>query len=286
MNELAVTKFQYSAKDLTVLFRENNEPWFKAQDVAEILEHSNSRKMVSMLKANEKIVVKKAELSNLGLPNSKEGNQNFTFISEPGLYKCILRSETEASRKFQDWVCHEVLPNIRKQGFYGVEKSENNLGLKTYEFSDGLLLNVFEQTDKWIKAKDILNIQRNSTMGQCKIDRFMNMFTDAEKQRIKSSRHFPVWYVSFAGLKRLNESTMNLVFNEVVDFINDLAFATPLPAIKHSKYFLPKNVGKKTLAIFKPKKDEARIMEAFEYVRKYLRREEKKELINLLVEQM
>jgi phage antirepressor YoqD-like protein len=40
------------------------------------------------------------------------------FITEPNLYKCIFQSRKKEAEQFQDWVCTEVLPAIRKQGGY------------------------------------------------------------------------------------------------------------------------------------------------------------------------
>ena len=49
---------------------------------------------------------------------TKGGNQNMLFINEQNLYKVIMRSDKPQAEAFQDWVCGEVLPSIRKQGGY------------------------------------------------------------------------------------------------------------------------------------------------------------------------
>lgn len=41
-----------------------------------------------------------------------------TFINEKNLYKVIMRSDKPQAEAFQDWVCGEVLPSIRKHGAY------------------------------------------------------------------------------------------------------------------------------------------------------------------------
>lgn len=40
------------------------------------------------------------------------------IVSEPGLYKLIMRSRKQEAKEFQRWVTHEVLPSIRKHGGY------------------------------------------------------------------------------------------------------------------------------------------------------------------------
>ena len=48
------------------------------------------------------------------------GAQRLTFINEAGLYKLVLRSKLPAAEEFSDWVCEEVLPSIRKYGYYSL----------------------------------------------------------------------------------------------------------------------------------------------------------------------
>ena len=46
------------------------------------------------------------------------GEQNLLFVSEQNLYRVIMRSDKPQAEPFQDWVCGEVLPSIRKTGGY------------------------------------------------------------------------------------------------------------------------------------------------------------------------
>jgi prophage antirepressor-like protein len=46
------------------------------------------------------------------------GVQQLIYISEKNLYKTIMRSDKPQAEPFQDWVCGEVLPSIRKHGGY------------------------------------------------------------------------------------------------------------------------------------------------------------------------
>ena len=89
----------------------NGEIWFVGKDVCRVLGYENSRKALrdhvpDKYKRGERIV------TPLG------GAQETIFISEPGLYRLIMRSNLPAAEKFMDWVCEEVLPSIRKYGYY------------------------------------------------------------------------------------------------------------------------------------------------------------------------
>ena len=53
------------------------------------------------------------------------GNQQLVYISEQNLYKVIMRSDKPQAEPFQDWVCGEVLPSIRKSGGYISAKEDD-----------------------------------------------------------------------------------------------------------------------------------------------------------------
>ena len=63
--------------------------------------------------------------------------QEVVLINEANLYRLINRSNTLHAETFQDWVCEEVLPSIRKTGGYGQPKQE------IPDFSDPAVLNRF-----------------------------------------------------------------------------------------------------------------------------------------------
>lgn len=49
--------------------------------------------------------------------------RDMSCINESGLYTLILRSNKPEAKRFKRWVTSEVLPAIRKQGFYSAKKS-------------------------------------------------------------------------------------------------------------------------------------------------------------------
>lgn len=51
--------------------------------------------------------------------STQSGQQEYTVVSESGVYQLIMRSRAKNAERFQDWVCEEVLPSIRKTGGYG-----------------------------------------------------------------------------------------------------------------------------------------------------------------------
>ena len=49
---------------------------------------------------------------------TSSGEQQMIFVNEKNLYRVIMRSDKPQAEPFQDWVCGEVLPSIRKHGAY------------------------------------------------------------------------------------------------------------------------------------------------------------------------
>ena len=45
---------------------------------------------------------------------------DMTFVNEKNLYKVIMRSDKPQAEPFQDWVCGDVLPTLRKTGSYRI----------------------------------------------------------------------------------------------------------------------------------------------------------------------
>lgn len=84
----------------------DGEPWFVAKDVCDALDLSNPSVAVSALDDDERAKF------NLG----RQGETN--IISEPGLYKLVMRSRKPEAKSFQRWVTHDVLPAIRRHGAY------------------------------------------------------------------------------------------------------------------------------------------------------------------------
>lgn len=111
MNNTLSINFTFNKSQVRTL-SEGEIVWFVAKDVATILGHANPERAIRKYVDDEDKGV--TELVTPG------GIQSVTVISEYGVYSLILASHTEEAKKFKHWVTHEVLPSIRKQGFYSV----------------------------------------------------------------------------------------------------------------------------------------------------------------------
>jgi anti-repressor protein len=105
-----IQQFNFKGNQLRTLTDNQGEPWFVAKDVCDILNIDTN---------HLRDALDEDEITNLR--NSEVWNQPGRaplIISEPGLYKLIMRSRKPEAKEFQRWVTHEVLPQIRKTGGY------------------------------------------------------------------------------------------------------------------------------------------------------------------------
>lgn len=107
----SIQRFDFKGAALRTLTDENGEPWFVAKDVCDILELNNITEALRPLDDDEKTNFRNSEVA-------QNGGRAPIIISEPGLYKLIMRSRKPEAKEFQRWVTHEVLPQIRKTGGY------------------------------------------------------------------------------------------------------------------------------------------------------------------------
>ena len=87
----------------------DNHPWWVAKDVCSVLGIVNPRSSMHDFDDDEKGVY---------IMDTPGGQQRQTIVSEPGLYRLILKSRKPEAKAFKRWLIHDVLPSIRKTGQY------------------------------------------------------------------------------------------------------------------------------------------------------------------------
>lgn len=103
--------FPLTNQETRIVDRDGN-PWFIGNDVCACVSIANPRNAFARLDDDEKGVC---------LVDTLGGPQELVVISEAGLYNLILRSDKPEAKAFRRWVTHEVLPQIRKTGTYGMD---------------------------------------------------------------------------------------------------------------------------------------------------------------------
>ena len=95
----------------------NGEPMFCAKDVCDALGYNQTHKAIER-HVDEDDGMKRPIIDRLGR------TQQAIFINESGLYSLILSSKLDSAKRFKRWVTSEVLPAIRKQGGYMVNRPD------------------------------------------------------------------------------------------------------------------------------------------------------------------
>jgi prophage antirepressor-like protein len=88
----------------------NKEIWFVAAAVCKILAIQNTSMAVASLEDDERMTYTLYRASKM---------REVNLVNESGLYTLIFKSRKPSARLFRQWVTKEVLPAIRREGFYG-----------------------------------------------------------------------------------------------------------------------------------------------------------------------
>lgn len=105
----------------------SGEPMFCLADVCKVLGIGNPSDVKRNLKQDGVVTIEGVSLTTNQHGKTTEQKVMLTFISEANIYKCIFRSRKKEAEAFQDWVCEEVLPSIRKHGAYATPQTIQSL---------------------------------------------------------------------------------------------------------------------------------------------------------------
>ena len=118
MSNSNLTSYNFHNSDIRVVQNDKGKVLFCLADVCASLNLSQSNKTANQIKEE----FGGTELNSAPL-KTKGGVQQCTMITEPQLYFVMMRSRAKVAREFRQWICNEVLPEIRKRGAY-VAKAE------------------------------------------------------------------------------------------------------------------------------------------------------------------
>jgi len=109
-----IVPFQFDNVQVRTAVDGEGEPWFVAKDVADALGYNQTSDALAHAKAP----------ANLPELNQINGLAPATkWVREPDVYRMVMRSNLPDAARFQDWVCEEVLPQIRKTGAYAAPQT-------------------------------------------------------------------------------------------------------------------------------------------------------------------
>jgi prophage antirepressor-like protein len=138
-------KFNYDSFELRTITDNDEQVWFAAIDVCNVLGYQNVKDTLEKkLDDDEK---------KLDYLTDTSGQQRKTWtINEFGLYSLILTSSKPEAKVFKRWITHEVLPTIRKAGKYTtIEEKER----------EETIQDLVHEIEKLIAARDDYRAKAN-----------------------------------------------------------------------------------------------------------------------------
>lgn len=93
----------------------DGEPWWVLADAAPFLDLSNPSKLANRLEGYQKAVIPIRDISSGQF-------RQMIVVNEAGIYALTLNSRKPEARAFARWLFTEVLPSIRKYGFYDPDR--------------------------------------------------------------------------------------------------------------------------------------------------------------------
>lgn len=142
MNHIQIFQNEQFGK-VRVTMDNNNEPLFCLTDVAKALGYNRPADAVNQ--HCKGVVV---------LPTPTNGGmQNIKFGKEGEVYRLTMKSKLPEAEKFQDWVCNDVLPSIRKHGTYMTEQTLEK-ALLSPDYLIRLATQIKEERQKRIEAEE------------------------------------------------------------------------------------------------------------------------------------
>ena len=112
--EVMTFNFSESKSEIRNVFV-NGEPHFIASDIAKALGYNEPHKAIRRH-------CRYGTKHPIPHPQNIEKQLEVLVIPESDVYRLIMSSTLPSAQKFERWVMEEVLPSIRKKGFYGTTK--------------------------------------------------------------------------------------------------------------------------------------------------------------------
>ena len=185
-------------------------PYFVGTDVCNVLGHTNSRKA---LRDHCRYVTK----SYVPHPQSPQKQLEVSVIPESDVYRLIMKSTLPSAQAFERWVMEEVLPALRKRGYYGSAKAQGNGGYidardVPYDERPVNGYNVRHITiggDTWVSVNDINKAIHASTESSQVVKKLNAKQTLAIKIWLYGNTH-PAWFTNELGLKLMLSGSRKL----------------------------------------------------------------------------
>ena len=142
------------------------EPQFCGKDLCDVLGYKNSSDAIAKHVDGEDLAKREVStpIYRLGKNTGKCKQMKMVFVNESGFYALLLSSKLPVAKKFKHWVTGDVLPKIRKDGFYAMkldlELQKKLIGEQDIEIRR--LNGVLDEQTRWasIQGENVINLEK------------------------------------------------------------------------------------------------------------------------------
>ena len=194
--------FDYNNENI-IIYNVEDEIYFKAKDVAKILEYRNTRDAINKhVDDEDKKTMIELGSRNSRLPYETRINEDpqTIFINESGLYTLIIKSNKPEAKQFKRWITSVVLPSIRKTGQYQIprqltEYEKKQIDNKAHEiklsmYDKLVMLCPNDDRDKVLIADSIRNTLKLQDNDEWSVSRrlseYFNITSVSEHKKLSS----------------------------------------------------------------------------------------------------
>lgn len=203
------------------LVDEEGNIWFVGKEVASILGYKEPRYTLrDKVPSKHKVIVTSKNFYVGKTPTLKIPNRGLTIINECGFYRLVMGSKMPKAEEFQDWVCGEVLPSLRKNNYYidkeNIDKEQLDILQKELqEVKDKYLMYRNEDYYNIFEMRELLNYTSNEF--PCYTDKLrsksIEMGFPIKQEEIYcygsynyyNRYHFMVWEEVYKNIRFINE---------------------------------------------------------------------------------
>jgi len=192
----------------------NNEPHFIASDIAKALGYNEPHKAT---RRHCRYGIKHP----IPHPQSPGKQLEVLVIPESDVYRLIMSSTLPSAQKFERWVMEEVLPAIRKKGYYGAIKTKGSfidardVPYSTQEINSFNVRSITLKGTTWVSVNDCNQAVHSST-GSFQVAKKLNARQQlAIKIWLFGNTH-PAWFTNELGVQLILSGSRKLrMFNQL-----------------------------------------------------------------------
>lgn len=217
-----IDDMEFMGRNILIFMDNEMNPWFVASQLLEVMEYNTKSHTSRTIERNvdedcqlklnrnqldclindfvvtrlgdhnsKDLAMYKDKIFNSIWKNNKDNNPRY-FVNESGMYSLVLGSGKEEAKDFRRWLTKEVLPSIRKNGYYQMQSSENSHMMEDLQSQINSLQTMLFSKDVEIKQhKNTIN-ELTKEYSEFKNEAIRNSHNGFYQNKVYSSNFNPI----------------------------------------------------------------------------------------------